>query len=886
MRSPLRPRARVALPLLIALTLAAWLLPSFLSAERYRRRLETALERKLMRPVTFSALSYRMLPRPGFSIYNVVVKDDPQFGAEPFARAERIDCDLRWRSLWRSRLDFTALHLVSPTFNVVRSAGGEWNVENLLRRSGATLPSKLSPLDDPQGGDIDLEASGARLNFKLGAEKKPFAVTDVEARLRIEQGRRLVRFGLAGNPIRTDGALATPGKLELSGEWMPGLELDGPLDATLRTRGSLLYNWVPLLSGHNPEIYGVLDFDARLTGSLRSLKIEGRGSLNQLHRWESLPPSGSMTVSFSLRGTFDRTRGKAEFESLDALFAGSRLHMTGSVEKIPASPEVDLVIAVERSRVEDLLALGHRLSGLSGSLGVSGRVDGLLTIQGRWNARRYGGFALAREVQLHASSGTFSVSDLDVKIDDQEARLAPARITLTPRLELGVEGVLASTGPVTKVPRPSVYDLLISAKAAPLDDLVGFARGLGIRTAQELEAEGGVTLRLHLTGAAWPPAAPALAGSAELHGVRVLVPGVTEPIGLTEGHVQVNGDHIVADPLVGVIGGSTFVGRLEHQGDRSRPWVFNLRGSKLSLEEGSLWFDVLGHRTAIPLVERIPGLRSLAARRTAGASLFSALSAQGSFATPAIAYRSLMLTDVRTFVEVSGRKIRLSKTSFRAAGGRGHGDMEVDLSESPASISGDATVEGVKVQALAARFPAALRNARGLLSGDGHFQTRGLTRQEFAANLLGQATVRLRSVSLGGFDPLSAAARAISWGELDPGRGDVVLRSATALLQIRDGRITLSHSPLEISGALLRLSGSYAFDGTLDMDVHADFRHVTRRWIDVADDSMPGERVTQFHLLGAPDRLTVVPGVQVSRAHQPQQETSKQGTSAVDRQIR
>ena len=206
MRSPFRRHARVAAPLLLVLTLAAWLIPSFLSAERYRRRLQAALERKLMRPVAFSALSYRMLPRPGFSIYNVVVKDDPRFGAEPFARVERIDCDLRWRSLWRSKLDFAALHLVGSTFNVVRSVEGEWNVENLLRQSGVALPSEVSPASDLQRGDIDLEASDARLNFKLGTDKKPFAVTDVEARLRIERVRHLVRFRLAGNPVRTDVA--------------------------------------------------------------------------------------------------------------------------------------------------------------------------------------------------------------------------------------------------------------------------------------------------------------------------------------------------------------------------------------------------------------------------------------------------------------------------------------------------------------------------------------------------------------------------------------------------------------------------------------------------------------------------------------------------------
>jgi hypothetical protein len=873
--------------LVTALVLVTWLVPSFLSAERYRRRLEAALERKLMRPVAFSALSYRLLPRPGFSIYNVVVKDDPSFGAEPFARVARIDCDLRWRSLWRSKLEFAALHLARPTFNVVRRAKGEWNVETLLPQlAGVASPGNpvaqqasprysavVSPPDDPQRGDIDLEAEDAHLNFKIGTDKKPFAVTGVAARLRIERDRRLIRFKLAGNPVRTDVVFATPGTLELSGEWTPGKDFDGPLEATLSTRGSLLYNWAPLLTGHNPEIYGVLDFDARLTGSLRSLKIEGRGRLDGLHRWESLPPSNSMAVLVAVRGGFDRTRGRAEFESLDASFAGSRLHLTGSVENIPTSPEVDLVVALERSRLEDLLALGHRLSGLSSSLGASGRVDGLVTIQGPWNARRYGGFAGAHNVLLHTSSGAFPVSDLNVTFENQEIRLAAAQITLTPLLELSVEGLLGSSGPAEKG-RPQVgfptYDLLISAKMAPLHDLVRFARGLGVRAVQDIEAEGAATARLHLSGTAWPPAAPALAGDAELRRVHLSVPGVTEPISLVEARVQVNGDHIVADRLVGAIGASVFTGRLEHQGGRSQPWMFSLRANQVSLEEGSLWFDALGHRTGLPLLERIPGLRSLAARRTASASLFGSLRAEGSFATPAATYRSVRLTDFRTFAEVSGRTIRLTGANFRAAGGRGQGSLEVNLGVSPAPVTADMTLEGASLEAFASAFPAALRTARGLLSGRVQLQSRGLTRPELTASLQGEATARLKNVSFGGFDPLRAAVRATSLGELDPGRGDTTLRSASVVFQIRDGRVTLTRSPIEVSGALFRLSGSYAFNGTVDLDVNADFRRVTRRWIDVGDGATADERVADFRLTGPVDRLTVVPGLQVSQGSAPE----------------
>ena len=84
-------------------TLAAWQLPGFLSLERYRRSLEAGLERTLHRRVTFSHASLRVLPRPGFAIQKVLVREDSAFGTEPFAQVDRMECDLRWRSLWRSR---------------------------------------------------------------------------------------------------------------------------------------------------------------------------------------------------------------------------------------------------------------------------------------------------------------------------------------------------------------------------------------------------------------------------------------------------------------------------------------------------------------------------------------------------------------------------------------------------------------------------------------------------------------------------------------------------------------------------------------------------------------------------------------------------------------
>jgi len=869
MSSRHRRQARIAFGTVALLALAAWLVPTFLSAERFRRRLEAGLERALERPVTFSSASLRLLPRPGFTVENAVVREDPAFGVEPFARVDRIECDLRWRSLWPSRFDFYRLRLERPSFNIVRNAQGEWNVENLLLKSGVLSAGSPLPAAGESAGTFDLEAEDARLNFKVGADKKPLAIVDLQGRLSFEPARGVVRYRLSGNPIRTDLRFSPPGLLELEGEWKPGADLGGSLNATLQTRGALLYNWVPLLAGRNPEVYGVFDADLRLSGSLRVIKIEGEAQLTQLHRWELLMPSEPMPITIHFRGEFDRPRRRVLVESADATFADSHLHLTGAVDNLPAAPEFDLVVALERAKLEDLLAVSRRFWGPAGAFGLSGRVDGLMSIQGPWTERRYGGFVGAREVRLSTSAGTFPVSEVALRIDNRGAHLAPVRLALAPRVELIAEGSVERARPSgarhRQVSLPT-YELRLSAKSVPLGELVRFARAMGLRAAQGLDAQGAGTAAFSLSGTAWPLARPMLAGRGELRAARLIVPGLTEPLNIPRARVQVAGDRMVVEPLVAVMGTSIFTGRLEHRGARSNPWWFEVKANALSLEQGALWFDVLGHRPPLALLERVPGLSSFGARRAAASGLFTALKAKGQFEAPVVSYRALQMEDFRASVEISGRVIRVAGASFKTGGGRGHGRAEVDLTGAPARVAGDVTLAGAKLQTLVPRLPVALRKARGLISATARFETQGLTREEMSANLAARGTAQLRNVFFGDFDPLQALWRRAGWGTLEPARGEVTLPSASVAFEIRDRRVSLAKQPLELEGAKLTFSGNCGFDGALDLEIRADRRHVTRRWTSAGPQAPPSARVAEVRLRGPLDKPIVTPEVEVSQA--------------------
>ncbi len=850
-----RRRVRNFTIALLLLGLEAWIVPSYFSAERYRRRLQAGLEQALHRPVKFGASSFRLLPRPGFSIENVEVDEDPDFGSEPFARVDNIDCDLRWHSLWRSRMDFAHLELYHPSFNIVLNSRGEWNVGKLMRQSGVT-----APIGAPAGGkpsvaaeQLDLKVDDARINFQVGPNKKPFALTDVQARLQVNPAQRRVQFRITASPVRSDLTIPTPGPVEANGTWAPGANLGGPIDARLSARGALLYDWIPVITGENPQVYGVIDSDVRLTGSLPDLTVEGETRLTQLHRWEELPPSDPMPWTIRFRGRVVRGRERVLVESLEASFADSHLHFSGSVDNLPSAPQLDLVMSLERSRLEDVLATVRRLWPNAGSWNLKGRFDAMLAIQGPWKERRYGGFVGAREVSLETTAGSFPLSEIAVRINNRGAILAPVQITLAPRVALSAQGAIDRTN---LGPR---YEVQLAAKGVPLHDAISFGRGLGIHAFQGIDATGSATASIHLAGSAWPLARPVLTARAEMRAARLLIPGLTEPLNLPRASLQINGDQITADPVVAVLGTSVFNAKLAHQGTRINPWKFDLQANSLKLEQGALWFDALGLRRPLALLERLPGMSSFAARREAASQIFGSLNAEGRFATPVLSYRGVTLKDFQGTFEIAGRTIRMTTAKFRADGGRGEAEGAVDFTVSPPLLSAKASLAGVSVQSLTARLPGPAGDLRGSVNAIGNFQTRGLAREELAENLAGQMELQVRDISFGDFDPLGTLAQQAHWGKLEPARSPVTAPPATLKMEIRDRRFILKTTELDLSGAGLQFNGAYAWAGALNLNVRADLRRLRRRWLVRIEDPQPTARPAEVRLGGPIDHLVVNP---------------------------
>jgi AsmA family/AsmA-like C-terminal region len=853
MASKARRHARNFLIALALLAAGGWLGPRFFGVEHYRAQLQSALERALGRPVSFGTISLHFLPRPGFTLENVVVGELPQFGFEPFGRAERLDCALRWRSLWQACLSISSLTLQDASLNLVRDDRGEWNIEGLLVKNGAGSQGDKKGVSGGAISGLEVLVRNARLNFKTGQDKRPFAITDVKGRVHIDLAPKQIRFQLSGSPVRTDLPYPTPGEVELTGAWSPDGAQGGQLDATLRARQTLLYNWIPLVLGSNPGIYGVVDSEIRLTGSLRDPQFDGEMQLTQLHRWEQLPPETVLPCSLHFRADFNRDIGQVRIASLDLAFASSQMHLAGTVSDIPSASKLDLVLGIERSRLRDMAELYQHLTGghLKGEL--AGRVDGMLTVRGAWGNLHYGGFISGRQVRLATPFGTFPTSEIALRIEGHHVQLAPVKVLLAPHVEAVADGSIEMDPQNSKSPwklGPPDYELTLGAQSVPLHDLLRFARGLGLDLARNLDAQGVGTLRLQLSGRAWPFTRPQISAHALIQSARLLLPGLTEPLNVPRAEVSIRGSRIVAAPVVAVMGTSVFTGRVEHDGRRQAAWKFTLMADHLNLGQGARWFDVLGERAPAPLLQHLPGISSFVERRQAAASLFDRLNAQGRFSTAALTYQAITLHHFSANVVVQDRVVRVESAAFRAGGGRGSGNAVIDLGKRPALLTTDLALVGARIGALAKVLPERLQQASGTYSARGHFETRGLSHSEMISNLNGTASIVLRRVALGRFDLIGALAEQAGFVVLRPPSGPSLIELGKASLTVANRSVELQDGFLKLRRARLGLQGSYAFNGHVRLNVQADLREFEPPWSARERTETPGARLARLGFSG------------------------------------
>lgn len=296
----------------LVVVLLLFLTPPLVNVNRLQRRIAASISASLGRPVHLDSVSLHLLPVPGFTLQNFVVSEDPAFGAEPIIRANSVDVTLRPSSLWRRHVEFSTISFDQPSLNLVRNQAGQWNVQSLLMHAAQvnTAPTAQRKAG-PEPRFPYIEASEARVNLKMGDEKKPFSLTDADFALWLTSPQEW-RVRLKGTPTRTDTNISDPGTLRLEGSLKRAATMaEVPVDLTLSWSGAPMGEASKLLTGEDAGWRGSLSVSASMAGRLGAAKLQTSVHLEELRR-AAFVPVQTMDVKADCHGTLDLTRAMVQ----------------------------------------------------------------------------------------------------------------------------------------------------------------------------------------------------------------------------------------------------------------------------------------------------------------------------------------------------------------------------------------------------------------------------------------------------------------------------------------------------------------------------------------------------------------------------------------------
>jgi hypothetical protein len=428
--------------------LAIIVVPPLVGISRYKSRIIHLMSESLGRPVRLSSVELRLFPRPGFVLTDLTVEEDPAYGAEPVLHAETVAASIRLLSLWRGRLEIGNISVDNASLNVVRTAGGRWNLDPLFRTAAAKA--------QPAGGNTAsgrsrraaqlpyLEATNSRINFKRGAEKLPFSLVDTDLSFWQEQPGGW-RIRLRGQPARTDLSLdlADTGLVRLEARVQRASELRKmPVHMDLEWREAQLGQLTRLVIGSDPGWRGDLTGELHLDGTPEAAQIQTRLRATGVHRAE-FAPAAPMDFDASCGFLYHFSERAVENLVCDSPLGDGRIHLAGNLPGNGARPH--LSVEVDRIPVAaGLDALRTVRSDFGPGLEASGSISGKISYTPiaqeaeapTKKARRRPGdrarAAKARPAAPGPLTGSFTVAGFQLSGDGLSTPIQASRLVLEP----------------------------------------------------------------------------------------------------------------------------------------------------------------------------------------------------------------------------------------------------------------------------------------------------------------------------------------------------------------------------------------------------------------------------------------------------------------------
>lgn len=324
---------------------------------RLRNRIAISIGNALGRRVAIDKVRVRLLPRPGFDLEGLVIYDAPEFSEEPMIRAQDVSAAIRFRSLFRGRLEIATLSATEPSINLVRNHQGRWNLASLLERN-AQIPAAPTEKRAFERRPVFpyLEAGHARINFKIGQTKKSYALMDADVTL-WQDSENSWSARIKGAPVRTDFNLTDTGILTIDGKWQRASNLrETPLQVSAQWQGGQLGQITKLFSGKDRGWRGGLTVKARLSGTPETLTVSSQISVDDFHRYD-IAGSENVRLASACSGQYNSITTSISDLLCQSPVSGGNISMRGNAALVSGVPTYDLTMAAENIPMASMIRL-------------------------------------------------------------------------------------------------------------------------------------------------------------------------------------------------------------------------------------------------------------------------------------------------------------------------------------------------------------------------------------------------------------------------------------------------------------------------------------------------------------------------------------------------
>ncbi len=560
MKLPVRKRTLLKLAGLgLFLLLAAALAAPYFSVDQYARRLQSSLERALGRKVELGRVHFSLLEGPAFTVDSVTIYEDPAIGIEPVAYVQdpgslRIAPSLLYLAV--GRFVISSISLDGASINLTKSGPasepGRWNFASFVNRSVMRNP-------------IALHVRDSRVNFKFGDTKSGFYLTETDLDITPPgPGGSAWKVRCSARPARTDRSGLGLGSFTLNGRWYLSPER---VDLDLSIERAGLDELTALVRGQAGNIHGSLSSDLHLGGPIGNIGIKGQLRVEDVHRWDLLPPHGQ-GWPFEVSGRLDLLKQELELQSNSAGTGTLPLTVRFRATDYLTQPRWAVAANWNRFPVEPLMQLAaHMGAQFPARLKLSGSMDGAIGYSGQ------GG--LQGELGFHDAAMTIPDSPpLQVKaayfvVGGGHVRLSPAEVSTSTEDQALVE---------------ADYDIDDEAL-----DLAIRTDGMNVASLREQVSLAAVPWLEQVRSGSWSgllryqhsPGGAGWSGQLQVRDAELAVPGLAQPLQLASARAQIDDERVVLDRMDAHVGEVAFTGDYRYEPRAARPHRVRLRAGSV-----------------------------------------------------------------------------------------------------------------------------------------------------------------------------------------------------------------------------------------------------------------------------------------------------------------